>query len=503
MFFHIKYTKFDLLTQRPKVIMTTARLPVYLVIAISLSISLSIAKGRPSPAGLEPTIDRIVRTSSRLTALKVVSAENGDVLYSRNSGLLMTPASTMKLITSATALAKLGPEYKFRTTIAIEDSMVRFGTIKGNIYLRGGGDPYLTALDLRNMVKYLRATGIESISGDIVADESFMDLIYDRREWSDEYTSIKIPPMSGLSIEENTILVMVSAPERKGKEIQVSTTPYIPSLRIENSAVSLQTRYRVKPRIQIDWDGNAPVLSIAGHIKAGSGWRSYKVPMNKPAWFAGAILKAALEEEGIHVDGTIRLGKTPKHVKELLANEKPITEILSEMNKRSDNFAAEMMLKTLGAEVRGTPGCASEGLNVMRQFLGELGISQTSYEIHDGSGISHRNQVSSDILVTVLRAMYQRKEVFAHFYQSLSTAGVDGTLRRRMTGTDAENNLHGKTGTLSGVTSIAGYVTSADGEILVFSMNSNNYGRARRRYKSIQDRVGVILANYSRNKTTG
>ncbi len=353
------------------------------------------------------------------------------------------------------------------------------------------------------MVKYLRTTGIESISGDIIADESFLDGLYDRKDWSDEYTSIKTPLMSGLSIEENSIAVMVSAPLKAGQKIQVSTTPYLSSLRIENNAVSVHTIYRVRPSIRIEWNDENPTLYITGKMRAGTGWRTYTVPVKRPAWYAGMILKAALEEEGIRVEGTVRLGKTPKHVKELLANETPITDIITIMNKRSNNFAAEMMLKVLGAEVRGTPGSAAAGLSVIRQFLGELGISQTDYEIHDGSGISHSDQISSDILIAVLRTMYQRKNIFDYFYQSLATAGVDGTLRRRMLGTDAENNLHAKTGTLSGVTSMAGYVTSADGEILVFSMISNDFGRGRRRCKSIQDRIGIILANYTRNKSTG
>lgn len=489
--------------------MTAARSVFAIICVMSLAASLCISKprstGRSSPAGLEPSLDRLFRTSSRIsgTAVKIIAAEDGSTLYSRNSGIQMTPASTMKLITSATALAKLGPHYKFRTSICIEDSLVRLGVIRGNLYLRGGGDPYLTADDIARMVKYLRTTGIESISGDIIADESFLDDLYDRKDWSEEYTSIKLPLMSGLSIEENSIAVLVSAPSKIGQRIQVSTTPYFSSLRIENSAVSAHTRDRVRPSMRIEWDDGYPILYVTGKMRAGSGWRTYTVPVRRPAWYAGAILKAALEGEGIRVDGTVRCGKTPKHAKELLANETPITDIITIMNKRSDNFAAEMMLKVLGAEIRGTPGSAAAGLHVIRQFLAEIGIPQSEYEIHDGSGISHSDQITSDLLVAVLRTMYQRKEIFDHFYNSLATAGVDGTLHRRMIGTDAEKNLHGKTGTLSGVTSLAGYVTSADGEILAFSMISNDIGRARRRAKSIQDRIGIILANYSRNKTNG
>ncbi len=378
--------------------MTTTRSLMYLVFVMSLSTSLCIAKprssGRSSAVGLEPSLDRLFRTSSRLvgTAVKVIAAEDGKVLYSRNSGIPMTPASTVKLITSATALAKLGPHYKFRTAIAIEDSMVRLGIIRGNIYLRGGGDPYLTADDIKQMVKYLRTTGIESISGDIIADESFLDQLYDRKDWSDEYTSIKTPLMSGLSIEENSIAVLISAPSKAGQKIQVSTSPYLSTLQIENSAVTIKTRRRIRPSIRIEWNDGNPTLYVTGKMRAGAAWRTFTVPVRHPAWYAGAIFKAALEEEGIRVEGRIRLGKTPKNAKELLANETPITDIITIMNKRSDNFAAEMMLKVLGAEVRGTPGSASAGLSVIHQFLGELGISQTDYEIHDGSGISHSNQ---------------------------------------------------------------------------------------------------------------
>ncbi len=498
------------------------RLIVFFIISISLlAVDLQSRTRRNShhtssessiPINLKTTSDNLSTALNKLfgtkiavrstTSVKIVAIADGQVLYSRNSRRPLVPASTMKLLTSSTALVKLGSNYKLKTSISTDDSTAPSKTIHGNVFLRGGGDPFLTTDDLRKMIQYMKSLGIDSIHGDIIADDSFFDQLYERKECIDEYTSIKLPLMSGLSIEENSMTVVVSAGRKNGEKVVVNVTPSLPTIRIQNTATTTRLR-RSYPSVHINWSGDVPILVVSGRISSNRSPRHYTIPVQFPAWFAGVLFHSILHDEGIKVSGATKLGKTPLKTRQLAVLETPIMDVVNQMNKSSDNYAAEMMLKLLGAELRGTPGSLQSGLDVICDFLDEIGIDQSSYDIYDGSGISHSDQISSDAMVAILTAMYKHQDIFPLFYNSLSTAGVDGTLSQRMLGTYAENNLHAKTGTLHGVTSLAGYVTSADGEILAFSVNSNDFGRGRSRLKNIQDRLGAILANFSRGKIQG
>jgi D-alanyl-D-alanine carboxypeptidase/D-alanyl-D-alanine-endopeptidase (penicillin-binding protein 4) len=235
----------------------------------------------------------------------------------------------------------------------------------------------------------------------------------------------------------------------------------------------------------------------------GSRSRVYSIPVRCPAWYAAALFRKYLQDEGVTVDGGARVGDAPRGNRQLAENNDPIVAVLTAMNKESDNFAAEMVLRTLGAENDHPPGTATKGIKAINDFLDDIGVSPASHRIYDGSGRSHQNAVSADAFVELLRYMYSRRDLFYAFYSTLPSAGVDGTLQYRMSGTDAAGNLRAKTGTLHGVTSLAGYVKSADEELLVFSITFQDFSSGRRRYKSLQDRIGVMLASFSRDQSSG
>jgi D-alanyl-D-alanine carboxypeptidase/D-alanyl-D-alanine-endopeptidase (penicillin-binding protein 4) len=229
----------------------------------------------------------------------------------------------------------------------------------------------------------------------------------------------------------------------------------------------------------------------------------YNVPVRCPAQYAAALFREYLQQEGIRVAGKAGVGKAPRRTRQLAENNDPIVAVLTAMNKESDNFAAEMVLRTLGAENVGTPGTAANGVKAINDFLDDIGVPRASHRIYDGSGISHQNAVSADAFVDLLCYMYLRRDLFGPFYSTLPSAGIDGTLQYRMNGTQAAGNLRAKTGTLNGVTSLAGYVKSADEELLVFSITSQDFSSGRKRYKSLQDRIGRILASFSRDQYSG
>jgi PBP4 family serine-type D-alanyl-D-alanine carboxypeptidase len=171
------------------------------------------------------------------------------------------------------------------------------------------------------------------------------------------------------------------------------------------------------------------------------------------------------------------------------------------LNKISDNLSAENTLKTIGAEKISTPGSARKGIWVVNAFLNRVGIDTTKYFMVDGSGVSHYNLLHADMFVELLKYMYKDKAVFPLFYASLPIAGQDGSLRGRMRGTKAERHLHATTGSIRGVSSLSGYVTTADGEMLVFSMLMQNFIGSNRPYRDAQDKIGAFLAGFSRKIT--
>jgi D-alanyl-D-alanine carboxypeptidase/D-alanyl-D-alanine-endopeptidase (penicillin-binding protein 4) len=223
-----------------------------------------------------------------------------------------------------------------------------------------------------------------------------------------------------------------------------------------------------------------------------------QVSVWKPELYAAQLFREALERNGIPVQGTVDTGTAPPESRLLTTHLHPMDTMMVNLNKISDNLSTENLLKIIGAETAGVPGSAKHGIWKVNEFLSGFGIDTSGHRQVDGSGLSHYNLLTTSMLVQLLEGMYRRADVFPLFYRSLPIAGVDGTLERRMRGTRAEGNLRAKTGTISGVASLSGYVTTADGEWLVFSMTMQNYVAGPRSYRNAQDRIGVLLANFSR-----
>jgi D-alanyl-D-alanine carboxypeptidase/D-alanyl-D-alanine-endopeptidase (penicillin-binding protein 4) len=475
---------------------------------LSLSTPLELRSAeRNSIYVLQQLIDRLFTkriTRRALTAVKVASAATGEVLYERNSNALLTPASTMKLLSSATALTTLGRDYNFRTVVVTDDTSRGVEVIHGNLYIKGYGDPYLTAADLKSLTTYLRQRGLRVVEGDIDGDESFFDHASACNcENQRSYSSIRVPHLSSLTVDMNLLTVTLTPARKKGARVIVGLPEGGSIFKIVNRTSCVGTRIRYRPSVKAVWTESGCTLLINGRMTVGSRSRTYHIPVRNPALYATALFREYLEQEGVKVAGETRVGKAPAKTRQLVDNRDPIVAVLTAMNKESDNFAAEMVLRTLGAENVGTPGTAAKGVRAIEEFLDGIGVPRTSHRIYDGSGISHQNAVSADAFVSLLRYMYTRRDLFSAFYATLPSAGVDGTLQYRMTGTEAEGNLRAKTGTLHGVTSLVGYVKSADEELLVFSIISQDISFGRKRYKSLQDRIGVILASFSRDQYSG
>ncbi len=366
--------------------------------------------------------DMLFSTAS--IGIKVVAVETGEVIYAKNAQKLHHPASTTKLFTAAPALAKLGSDFRFTTTLYTDAE--KDAQAVNNIYLKGSGDPILKTEDVVNLAVKVVESGILSIDGGIIVDESYFDTV------------------------------------REGPGWMWDDRPY--------------------------W---ISALSI----------RSLEPSTGSRAIACGQFLKKTLEEKGVKVSGQVITGAVPSDFRILATHASPpLADIVKLMNKPSDNWIAEMLFKTLGAEVKGEPGSWQKGREAISEYLGEILGQPSAHRFVDGSGLSRYNLVSAELLTQLLVRLYHNFELMPEFTSSLPIAGVDGTLRNRMRGMYAAKTLRAKTGTLSGVSALAGYTRTADGEVFAFGILISHYVGSAVPARGVQDRIGNLLTEFSRQR---
>lgn len=438
--------------------------------------------------------------ASSNVGVKVVSLGTGEVLYEKDAEKLYHPASTMKLITAATALVKLGPNHRFHTTLYM-------GHLEGNqtprnIYLKGGGDPVFNSDDLEKMVEKLVEMNLKDLQGDIVVDETYFDAVRWGKGWmwDDGPIGGYYPHLSALTINRNGVLVRISPGTEVDDPVRVQLHPPTQYMKIVNEATTVghseKTRLTVKRK---EGSTKKNLLMIDGVMAIGQATMNRRVDVLDPALYCGTLLRETLAKRGVTLQGRVRYGEVPEDAMEIVTHiSPPLSHILWEMNKPSDNLIAELLLKTIGAELSGSQGTAEKGLGAISNFLGEIGMDWEHYTLADGSGVSRYNLVTASLLTDLLVYMFRNFAVMPEYLASLPVGGVDGTLTRRMRGMKAEGVLRAKTGTLRGLTALAGYTVTADGETVAFSIIMSNYHGPVSSRRALQDKIGDMLTRFSR-----
>ena len=430
----------------------------------------------------------------------VVSLTRGDTLWNLRPGASLLPASTMKLFTSALALERFGPAWQFRTEAFRDGPLGPDGVLKGNLVLRGDGDPSLSPRlfggapgeAMTRLAREVAAAGVKRITGDIIADGSAFD---DRRipeGWKKKYLGASYAArISALSLNENLVWVVV-APGAKSAEVR--TEPASAGLPVINE-VKLVTGRGARVRVGRNPNG---ALTVRGTIGARAGERRWSYVVDDPALFTAGAFKTALEEAGVRIGGTLREGATPPLATRVGSVSSPLlSQIVGAMNGESINLFAELLFRN-AARGPGRTGIGSaDAANVeLMQFLRQkVGVDSGAVLAKDGSGLSPLDRVTPRSLVKVL-AYGNASTWSSAFHESLPVAGESATLRHRMRHTPAQGNLHAKTGTTNDVTSLAGYVTAKNGELLAFAIVYNGTDRWRARER--MDRAGATLAAFAR-----
>ncbi|MFC4078292.1 D-alanyl-D-alanine carboxypeptidase/D-alanyl-D-alanine endopeptidase [Salinithrix halophila] len=459
-------------------------------------------KTYPLSAKLDPLLDS-PGYEGILTGMSVRSVENGEELYERNGGARLTPASNTKLFTSAAALHALGSDYRFHTQLFAAGSLQN-GVLKGDLILRGKGDPTLATEDslrvqkgptLEQMARDLKERGLRRIEGNVRVDTSaFSDPVYGRGWAWDNESEYYQPQITALNLNRGTVRFDYQPGDKEGDPVKLSMIPETAYVDVEKDVTTGPAGS--KNTLKIERIRGTNHIRLTGSLPLDFKGDYTRVPVEEPHRYAGTVLKEALLREGIEVtsDDPPEEGWVSPRAKQLADYPSPpLGEVVQYLNKVSDNFYAEMILKTLGLEKRGT-GTAAAGLKEVDAYLRGIG-KQGAYRMEDGSGLTRYNVFSPQQLVSLL-AVQKEEDHFDAFYHSLPVAGKDGTLRSRMKGTPAQDNLRGKTGSLTHVSSLSGYVRSKDGELLAYSIVMNGYTEKSER--ALQDKIAVVLAEFSR-----
>ena len=432
----------------------------------------------------------------------VVSLTRGDTLYAYNAGEEMLPASTMKLLTSAIALDRFGPNYQFSTD-ALRDGVVGSdGTLTGNLYIRGDGDPALSgkflpggpSAPMNRLADLVAQKGIRHITGSVIGDATGFDEQKVPEGWLSRYLQAGYAArVSALSLNENLVAVAVT-PTTPGKPAMVALEPSSSAIQV---IANVRTVAGGGARLGFRKQGNGTIVAN-GSIGSRTGTRRYVYIVEDPASFTTGAFRNALVARGIKVDGDIQLGKTPASaVKVASLASPPLASMIAAMNRESINHYAELLFRNAarGPDRNVTGSVATASALLDQFFASKVGADTTRLVFSDGSGLSILDRVTPRAQVQLLG--------YAHhaswgpwLHSSLPVAGDSELLRRRMRNTPAEGNLHAKTGTTNDVIALAGYVTAVNGEVLAFSFLYN--GRDRWIAKSMIDVMSETLASFGR-----
>ncbi len=397
------------------------------LIAVLLALAPSAAQpaqarplgGSPLAAKLTQALELPLSASARTSAL-VVDLASGEVVYAQNERLALAPASNEKLAVTYAALTALGPQYRFRTQV-VGDGELDAGVWRGDLVLRGLGDPTLTSLGLSRLATQLQQLGIREVTGSVIGDESYFDARRTAPGWKWSFSIYESAPLSALTVDRG--------------------------------------RYR-------------------------------NVLTQRPASAAAARFQEVLLQRGIVVDGRPRAGRAAPDafpLSELLSP--PLADVLQFMDRESDNLTAELVIKQLGAVVRGA-GTTAAGSTVVADELRAAGVSILGARFADGSGLSRLDRLSANTLVQLLRAAWEDPDLRRPLRLALAVAGVNGTLEHRLERLPARGHVRAKTGTTNLASALSGYVDERYAFSIVQNGSPVPFSWARR----AQDRFVQTLA---------
>ena len=441
-----------------------------------------------------------------LWGVEVKSLDSGRVLYARNARTLMMPASNMKILTLAAAAETLGWDFRFTTTLE-SDGQVENGLLRGDLVIRGGGDPTINTRGKRADAVFdewaagLKAAGVSRIEGHVIGDATAFD---DRRlgqGWAWDYLEAAYAaPIGALELNESSATLTIRPGAKPGDPAGLELPPGTGLGLIYHVATG---ESGTATAITVGRQADRAYLDVRGTIAVDAAPATREVAVANPSLYFAHSTVLALGARGIQVHGLPRElvpseFETPAAPRRVLVESKspPLRDIAAVMMKVSQNLYAETLLKAVGGAKSGL-GSAENGRRAAAEIFAGWGIPEGGYVQADGSGLSRYDYVTADAVVTILERLFKDPRHKEAFMATLPVAGRDGTVASRLKGTRAEANAAAKTGSISNVRTLSGYVKTRDGETLAFSILANSFTIPAATVNYIADVAVETLANYS------
>ena len=426
-------------------------------------------------------------------------------LYARDNGKLAMPASNMKLVTLAVAAERLGWTFAYDTRLEAIGTIAG-GTLDGDLIVVGGGDPSIAGQDYGQAPLFaewadaLKQAGITRVNGRLIGDDRLFDRDGLGAGWSWDYlTNSYAAPSSALSYNENAIVVRVSPGGAVGAKATIDAAPAGHGLTIQNEVATAAADSPA--HVEIARPLGDTTLTVTGSVPLGAKPIVRGAAVLHPARFFVEGLRLALADRGITVrDGTHEIedaspapaATTPPRVIATRSSA-PLSALAGYFLKVSQNFYADMLLKTIG-RASGGPGSVVQGVASVRETVGRWGIAPDEIVMNDGSGLSRYDYLTADAVVGVLRHVWQDERLRGPFVAALPVAGRDGTLDTRMRGTILDDRVEAKTGTLANVRSLSGYLETTSGKHLVFAILVNNFTGPASQIDAVTEKVLTLVA---------
>lgn len=472
-----------------------SKLRMTLIIALLLPINVRAADmssvatlAKPAPGGTAWTAAQIATLrrgiEKLLTAptlrgaqigLIAVDTVRGETLFSQNPDEEFMPASNFKLLAGSAALSLLGTGFAYVTTVG-SDGAPQSGTINGNVYLRGGGNALLSAKDLDDAAAAVAGQGVKTVTGAVVTDASHFDSLRFGYGWSwDDLPYYYAPVVTALELEDGVVHLYFSPGAGAGQPANLRVQPQSDAFTVEDRLVTGPAKSKDTSDIVRPWDQPKTIVITGSYPLDAKESGDVHPAVPDPEGYAGDVFARALAAHGVSVAQPVRGGKMPAGATVLWnAHSEPMPQLLADFWYPSDNLMGEMFLKELGVRLKGEPGTDDNGRTLEQQWLTSAGIDPATVSISDGSGLSQYDRITPRDLLKILQADWNGPDRDV-VLDALPVAGVRGTLKSSYKGTAAERRVFAKTGSISHVRTISGFVQTRTHGPITFSFLINQW----------------------------
>jgi len=430
-----------------------------------------------SHASIQSGINKLIKNVDPTLniGIEIVDLNTGKTLYSRNSNRPYIPASNMKLFSEAASLMLLGPDYRFISYLSTDANKLQGHVLNGNLYLHLPGDPSFSSKKLSVLFHALKQLEIKKINGNIIINSNLKGIEPYGPGWMSEDLIYSYgAPLTPVIIDQNRLTVTLNPADKPGKPAIIEYDDPSGTILLKNKVKTASTKKNCGIHFMMDEQNH---LKLQGCLRQSQWAMQQGIAIHNPLLYLKGLIKKQLSTSNTKITGKIKLGNMPKDTLLIASTQsRPISQLMTETLKSSDNLFAESLFLHAAKSVNKTPVNWEEAKNLVTDFLQkQTGINMNKAVLADGSGLSRYNLITPHQTVQLLQFLHSRFPFSYEFIAALPIAGRDGTLQRRLKKPSQQDLLRAKTGTMKGIISLSGYLYTANGHTLAFAIYINNY----------------------------